>query len=78
MHDEEIEVVDPPIGELLFGDRLDVGLVVEGVPEFGDDEEVGAFAETIFEGAGNTLAALGFVAVVCKDSQLLSSKASVC
>ena len=64
MNDEEVEVVDAPVGELFLADGFDVGLVVEGVPEFGDDEEVGAFAEAVLEGAGDALAAFGFVAVV--------------
>lgn len=71
MHDEEVEVVDSPVAQLLFADRFDVGVVVEGVPEFGDDEEVGAFAEAVLEGAGDALAAFGFVAVVWEDGQML-------
>lgn len=77
MYDEEVEVVDAPVGELLFADRFDVGLVVEGVPELGDDEEVGAFAEAVFEGAGDALAAFGFVAVVWGDGQMASLEGSL-
>ena len=73
VHDEEVEVVDSPVAQLLFADGFDVGLVVEGVPEFGDDEEVGAFAEAVFEGAGDALAAFGFVAVVWEGGQMLDS-----
>ena len=65
MHDVEVEVVNAPVGELLLADGLDAGFVMEGVPEFGDDEEVGAFAEAVFDSAGDALAAFGFVAVVC-------------
>lgn len=64
MHDVEVEVVEAPVFELLFADGFDAGAVVEGVPDFGDEEEVGAFDETVFDGAGDALAGLDFVAVV--------------
>ena len=65
VHDVEVEVVDSPVLELFFADRLDDGVGVVGVPEFGDEEEIGAFYETFFDGAGDALAAFDFVAVVC-------------
>jgi hypothetical protein len=42
--------------------------VVEAVPELGDDEEVGAFHEAFFYGAGYALPGFDFVAVIwgCK------------
>ena len=64
MHDVQVEVVDAPVCELLLGDRLDLVGVVEGVPELRDDEEIFALYETFLDGAGNTLAALGFVAII--------------
>lgn len=64
VHDVEVEVVDAPVGELLFADGFDAVVVVEGVPELGDEEEVGAFDEAFFDGAGDALTALLFVAVV--------------
>jgi hypothetical protein len=39
-------------------------VVVEGIPEFGDEEEVRAFDETIFYGSGDTLTGFYFVAVI--------------
>ena len=64
MDDVEIEIVNAPILELLFADGLDAIVVVEGVPEFGDEEEVGAFDYAFFDGARDTLARFLFVAVV--------------
>ena len=61
----EVEVGDAPVLELLFADRLDDGVVVVGVPEFGDEEEIFALYYTFLDGAGDTLAAFDFVAVVC-------------
>ena len=64
VHDVEIEVVDAPVCELLFADGFHAVVVVEGVPEFRDKKEVGAFDEAFFDGAGDTLAAFLFVAVI--------------
>ena len=64
VHDVEVEVVDAPVGELLLADGLDPLGVVEGVPELGDEEEVGALHEAVFDGAGDALAGFDFVAVV--------------
>ena len=61
----EVEVVDTPVGELLADNGLDAVAVVEGVPELGDDEELLALDDALLDGAGNTLAALSLVAVVC-------------
>ena len=66
MHDVEIEVVDAPVLELFFADGLHAWAVVEGVPEFGDEEEVGAFDEAVFDGAGDALAGFDFVAVILR------------
>ena len=62
--DVEVEVVDAPVLELLFADWLDAVVVVVSVPEFGDEEEVGAFDYAFFDGAGDALAGFLFVAVV--------------
>lgn len=64
MHDVEVEVVDAPVLELFFANGFDAGAVVEGVPELGDKEEVGAFYETVFDGSGDALAGFGFIAIV--------------
>ena len=62
--EEEIKVVDAPPFELLAGDGLDFVGFVEGVPEFGGDEEVGALDDAFFDGALDTLTALLFVSVI--------------
>lgn len=66
MNDVEIEVVDAPVLELLFADGLDAVVVVVGVPQFGDEEEIFSLHYTFFDGAGDTLAGFDFVAVVCR------------
>lgn len=38
VHDEQVEVVHAPVGQLLAADGLDLRTVVEGVPQLGDDE----------------------------------------
>jgi len=65
MHNVEVEVVYAPVCELFLADWCHLVVVVEGIPEFGDEEEVAAFYEAVFDGAGNALAAFRFVAVVC-------------
>lgn len=62
--EEEVEVVDLPVGELAAADGLDLVLCVEGLPELGDDEEVLALDDALLDGAGDAVAALRFVAVV--------------
>jgi hypothetical protein len=61
----EIEVVDTPVLELLLDNGLDLLLVVECLPKLGDDEEFFALYEALLDGAGDTLAGLDLVAVVC-------------
>lgn len=39
-------------------------MIVEGIPEFGDKVEIGAFDYAFFDRPGDALAALLFVAVV--------------
>ena len=63
--DVEVEVGDAPVLELFLADGLDDGVVVVGVPEFGDEEEIFSFNYAFFNGAGDALAAFDFVAVVC-------------
>ncbi len=64
VHDVQVEVVDAPVLQLLFADGRYAVVVVEGVPEFGNEEEVAALDETVFYGAGDALAGFDFVAVV--------------
>ncbi len=62
--DEEVEVLKTPVGQLLEGNWLDVLLLVEGVPQLGDDEELLALDQALIDGAGDTLTSLLLVAVV--------------
>lgn len=62
--DVEIEVVDAPVLELLFADGLDAVVVVEGIPELGYEEEIGAFNNAFFDSAGDALAGFLFVAII--------------
>lgn len=62
--DVKVEIVNTPVFELLFADGLDAIMIVEGIPEFGYEEEIGAFDNAFFDGAGDTLAGFLFVAVV--------------
>lgn len=64
--EEEIEVLDAPVGQLAAGDGLNLVALVEGLPELGDDEEVLTLHEAVLDGAGNTLTALLLVAVICR------------
>ena len=64
VHDVQVEVVDAPVGQLLAADGLHLVAVVEGVPELGDEEEVFALDEAIFNGSGDTFASFFLVAVV--------------
>jgi len=64
VHDVQVEIVDSPVCKLLSADGLDGMGVVEGVPELGDEEEIGALYEAFFYGAGDALAGFGFIAVV--------------
>lgn len=55
----------PIILELLLANGLDTLLVVEGVPELGDDEELLALDNSLLDGFREPLACLLLVAVVC-------------
>jgi len=56
-----------PVSELLLGNGDDTLLLVERVPELGDDEEVLTLDEAVLNGAGDTLTSLLLVAVVWRD-----------
>lgn len=62
--DPEIEVVDPPVSELLLGDRLNLVVVVERLPQLGDDEQVFTLYNALLDSTCNTLTGLLLVAVV--------------
>lgn len=66
MYEVEVEIVNPPILQLLLADRPDPLAVVERVPELTDQEEVLALDEAILDCSGYTLASLLLVAVVCE------------
>lgn len=65
--DEEIEVVDAPVGQLLPADWLDMLGLVERLPELGDDEELLPLHDPIFDSTSNSLSALLLVAIVCDN-----------
>ena len=64
VHDVKVEVVDLPVFELFLADGFNAIVVVEGVPELGDEEEIGALDEAVFNSSGYSFAAFGFIAVV--------------
>jgi hypothetical protein len=64
VNNPEIEVVNPPVSELLPGDRLNLIVVVERLPQLGDDEEVFTLYNALLDSTCNTLTGLLLVAVV--------------
>ena len=60
----QVEVLKTPVSELLAGNWANLVLVMERVPELGNNEELLALDETVLDGAGNTLTSLLLVAVV--------------
>ena len=62
--DVEVEVVDAPVFQLLLANWFDAVVVMEGVPELGDKEEVGALDYAFFDGARDALAGFLFIAVI--------------
>ena len=63
MDEVQVEVVDVPVLKLAFADGANALRVMEGVPEFGDDEEFRASDEVLVYGTRDTEADLEFVAV---------------
>lgn len=58
---------------MLAGNGLDFVTVVKGVPELGDDEEVFALHEAVFESASDTLADFLFISVIYEiDASVIS------
>lgn len=70
--EEEVKVVDLPVGELLAGDGLDVLLVVVSLPELGDDEEILSLHNALLDGTGDTLTTGLLVAVICWKIMLVT------
>jgi len=64
VNDVKVKVVDTPVSELLLADGRNAVLVVEGVPQLGDNEEILTLDKTFVDCALNTLAGLDLVAVV--------------
>lgn len=62
--EEEVKVVNLPVGKLLAGDGLDLVLVVESLPQLGDNEELLALHDTLLNGAGDTLTTLLLVTII--------------
>jgi len=60
----KVEVVNAPVSELLLANGSNAVLVVERVPQLGDNEEVLALDKTLVDCALDTLAGLDLVAVV--------------
>ena len=60
----QVEVLDVPVRKLLLDNRLDLFRVMEGVPQFADDEEVLTLYEAFFDGARYTLSCFYFIAIV--------------
>jgi hypothetical protein len=66
VNEVQVEVVDAPVLELLLDNGLDLFLVMECLPQLRDNEEFFAFYEALLDGAGDTLAGLDFVTVICE------------
>lgn len=64
MHNVEVEVVDAPVLELFLADGSDAFLIMEGVPQLGDDEEVGALDDAFLDGSSHSLPGFGLVVVI--------------
>lgn len=64
VHDVQVEVIDAPVSQLLAADGLDTVALVETIPQLGNNEEFLALDDALLDGAGDTLAAFDFVAVV--------------
>ena len=64
MYNVQVEIVDTPILQLLFANRLNPVTVVERIPELGDEKEIGTLDDAFLDGSGNSLAGFLFVAVI--------------
>ena len=71
VNNPEIEVVNPPVSELLPGDRLNLLVVVERLPQLGDNEQIFTLYDALLDGTCNTLTGLLLVAVVWSLNQPL-------
>jgi hypothetical protein len=65
VNNEEVKLLDTPILKLLSANWLNLVAIVEGIPEFRNDEEILAFYQTILDGTSNTLTGFDFVSVIC-------------
>jgi len=64
--EEQVEVVNTPPLELLAADRLDPLGLVEGVPQFRDNEELFTLHDALVESTFHALATLLLVGVICE------------
>lgn len=55
----------------MVGDGFNFVVFVEGLLEFGDDEEVFMFYEVVFDGVGNIFIVFFFVVVICRKRLLV-------
>jgi hypothetical protein len=60
----QIKVVDTPVSELLPCDGLNLIVVVERLPELGDNEQILALYKTLLDGTCDTLPGFLLVTVV--------------
>ena len=74
--DEEIEVVDAPVGQLLSADWLDLLELVERLPELGDDEELLPLHDSVLDSTSDSLSALLLVAIICDSPSCQLSRSS--
>lgn len=61
----QIKVVNTPISELLPCDGLNLIVVVERLPELGNNKQILALYETLLDGTCDTLSGFLLVTVVC-------------
>lgn len=64
MNKVEVKVIHTPILELFPGDWLNLVVVVERLPELGNNEQFLTLYEAVLDCASNTLTSLNFIAVV--------------
>lgn len=60
----KVEVVNAPVSKLLPGNWLNLLVVVESLPELGDNVEILTLDKSLLDRASNTLTGLDLVSVV--------------
>ncbi len=64
MHEIEVKIVETPVYQLFLAAEFDFVILMESVPEFGDDEQFFSFYEAVFDCSCYALAGFDFVSVV--------------